>query len=80
MRNREPLIIRGAVTAAVTAVLHVFVVLGVLPIDESAETAIAAAVDLVGMAVVVVWSRGKVTPTADPDLASTERYKAKHAA
>lgn len=64
--EREPLVIRAAVVAAVTAVLHVLVILGALPIDPEAEAAIAGAVDLVGLAIVVAWSRGKVTPIADP--------------
>lgn len=77
MTKREPLVIRSAITAAATAVLHVLVVLGVLPIEPAAETAIAGAIDLVGVAVLVVWSRGAVTPVDDPDLAASERYKAK---
>lgn len=68
LSTREPLAIRAAITAAATAVLHVLVVLGALPIDADAEAAIATAVDLVGFAVLVVWTRGKVTPTADPKL------------
>ena len=66
--NREPLVIRGAVTAAVTAILHVMVVLGVFALDQTAETALAAAIDLIGIAVLVVWTRGKVTPVADPQI------------
>ncbi|WGH21372.1 membrane protein [Arthrobacter phage Emotion] len=66
LSTREPLVIRGAIVAAVTALIHVLVVLGALPIDESAETAIAGAVDLIGTAVLVAWTRGKVTPVAAP--------------
>lgn len=65
---REPLLIRGAIVAAVTALLHVLIVLGVLRIDEAAEHAIAGAVDLLGTAVLVVWTRGAVTPVAEPQL------------
>jgi uncharacterized protein (UPF0212 family) len=68
MTAREPLVIRGAIVAAVTALIHMLIVLGVLPIDESAEHAIAGAVDLVGTAVLVVWTRGKVTPVEAPKL------------
>lgn len=64
--TREPLVVRTAIVAAVTAVLHVLVVLGVLPFDESQEQAVAGAVDLVGTAVAVIWSRKAVTPVADP--------------
>ncbi|QOP65083.1 hypothetical protein PQE12_gp23 [Arthrobacter phage Adumb2043] len=66
MLTREPLAIRGAIVAAVTALIHVLIVLGVLPIAPDAEHAIAGAVDLIGTAVLVVWTRGKVTPVADP--------------
>lgn len=63
----EPIIIRGAIVAVVTAAIHTGVVLGLLPIDEEAETAIAGLVDLAGTAVLVVWSRGAVTPVAKDD-------------
>lgn len=66
--EREPLIIRGAIVAAVTAILHVLVVLGVLAVPEASETAIAGAIDLVGTAVLVIWTRGKVTPVTDPNI------------
>lgn len=66
--EREPLIIRGAIVAAVTALLHVLVVLDVTPLAEAAETAVAVAIDLIGTAVLVVWTRGKVTPVADPRI------------
>ncbi|WNN93671.1 membrane protein [Arthrobacter phage CallinAllBarbz] len=63
---REPLVIRAAVVAAVTGVLHMLVVLGVLPLDVDMEAAVAGAVDLLGTAVLVIWTRGAVTPVADP--------------
>ncbi|UDL14629.1 membrane protein [Arthrobacter phage KeAlii] len=66
--NREPLAIRAAIVAAATAILHVLVILGVFPIDHDAENAIALAIDLIGTAVLVIWTRGKVTPTAAPVL------------
>lgn len=65
---REPLVIRGAITAAITAIIHVLVILGVFPIEPEAESAIGLAVDLVGTAVLVVWTRGKVTPVEAPNL------------
>ncbi|UIW13276.1 membrane protein [Arthrobacter phage Crewmate] len=68
MLTREPLVIRGAIVAAVTALIHVLIVLGVLPITPDAEHAIAGAVDLIGTAVLVVWTRGKVTPVDAPNL------------
>ena len=66
--KREPLVIRAAVTAAVTALIHVLVVTGVLPIDAAAEQAIAGAVDALGLVVAIVWGRAAVTPVADPRL------------
>lgn len=69
---REPLAIRAAIVAAVTAILHVLIVLGVLPIDATAEHAIAGAVDLVGTAVLVAWTRGKVTPVEAPVLTPSQ--------
>lgn len=63
---REPLVIRGAIVAAVTALVHLLVVLGALQLAPEAETAVAGFVDLLGTAVLVVWTRGKVTPVADP--------------
>ena len=72
--SREPLVVRSAIVAAVTATIHVLVVLGVLPFDESQEQAVAGAVDLIGTAVAVVWGRAAVTPVADPDLAASEAF------
>lgn len=66
--NREPLVIRGAIVAALTALLHALIVVGALPVDSDAEHAIAGAVDLIGTAALVVWTRGKVTPVDDPNL------------
>ncbi|XVV02753.1 hypothetical protein ACQPW3_36200 [Actinosynnema sp. CA-248983] len=64
LTSREPLVIRGAIVAALTGLLHTLVVLGVFPIAPEAETAIAGAVDLLGTAVLVIWARGAVTPAA----------------
>ncbi|WGH21096.1 membrane protein [Arthrobacter phage Cassia] len=75
MLTREPLVIRGAIVAAVTALIHVLIVLGALPIDADAEHAIAGAVDLIGTAVLVVWTRGKVTPVADPVIPAADGPK-----
>ena len=64
--KREPLAIRGAVVAAVTAVLHLLVISGVLPISAEVEGQAALVIDLAGTAVLVVWTRGHVTPAVDP--------------
>ncbi len=61
--EREPLVVRSAVTAAVTACVHVAVVLG-LPLDAAAETAIGGAVDAVGLVAILILVRPKVTPAA----------------
>lgn len=66
--TREPLVIRGAIVAAATALIHVAVVLGFLDLAAGAETAIGTAIDVLGTAVLVVWTRGVVTPVADPQL------------
>lgn len=64
MSTREPLAIRAAIVAAIAGVLHVFVAVGLVPVDY--EAPIVGAIDLVGTAVLVVWSRGAVTPVAAP--------------
>lgn len=66
--RREPLVIRAAIVAAITGVIHALVVLGLLPIVTEQEAAIAGAVDLLGTAVLVIWTRGAVTPVADPKI------------
>ncbi|WNV90323.1 hypothetical protein [Umezawaea sp. Da 62-37] len=60
---REPLVIRAAIVASLTGLLHTLVVLGVLSIAPEAESAIAGAIDLLGTAVLVIWARGAVTPS-----------------
>lgn len=64
MRTFEPVLVRTAIVSALTAALHVAVILGWLPIDEEAEVAIAGLFDLVGVAIAAVWSRSAVIPVA----------------
>lgn len=64
--TRNPLAVRGAVVAAVIAVVDVLASLGVFDLTLEQQSTLATAVGLVGTAVVVVWSRGAVTPVADP--------------
>lgn len=64
--SREPLAIRGAIVAAVTAILHLAVMSGALPIAPDVEGQAALVLDLIGTAVLVVWTRGAVTPVDDP--------------
>lgn len=66
--SNEPLVLRTAIVAAVTAVIHALVVLGILHLTPEQEGAIGTAIDLAGAAVAVVWARAGVTP-----------YKGKHA-
>ena len=63
--THEPLAIRGAIVAVATAVLSLIILLGV-DIDTETQAAIIAAIGAVSGLVVAVWSRGKVTPVADP--------------
>ena len=64
--GREPLAVRASIVAAATAVLHLLVIGGALPISPDVEGQAALVLDLVGTAVLVVWTRGHVTPVDDP--------------
>lgn len=79
MTTREPLVIRAAVVAAIDALIHLAIAFG-LVLTGPQMAAVALAVNAVSIAVVVVWTRGKVTPVDDPDLATSETYAAKHVA
>lgn len=65
MNTREPLAIRGAIVAAVVALLQVAIAFG-LPITPDQFAVISVAINTIATAVVVAWSRGAVTPVADP--------------
>lgn len=60
--ERQPLAVRAAAVAAVTALVHVLVVVGV--VDADTETAIVGAVDALGALVAVLWAIRAVTPNA----------------
>ena len=60
--QRQPVAVRVAATAAVTAVVHVLVVAGWVP--ESTEAPIAGAVDAVGLLVATLWVSRGVTSNA----------------
>lgn len=60
--KREPAAIRAAVVAAVTAVVHTLVVLGV--VDVETERALVPVIDVVGLVVAVLWIRFGVTANA----------------
>lgn len=65
--KREPLVVRAAVVGVLTALLHALVIMGVLPIAESQETAWAALLDTLAGAVIVLWSRSAVTPVVSSE-------------
>ena len=77
--NREPLVVRAAIVAAIDALIHLAIAFGLI-LTGPQLAAVTLAVNTVSIAVVVVWTRGKVTPVDDPDLASSEAYAAKHVA
>lgn len=60
MTGPQPIAVRAAVVALVTAAVHTLAVLGV--VDSDVEVAVGGLVDAVGLVVVVVWSRAAVTP------------------
>lgn len=63
MRSNEPLIIRGAIVAAVNALLGVLVSFGV-PLTPEQLQSLDTFLDLGSIAALVVWTRGAVTPVA----------------
>lgn len=63
--NREPLVIRGAIVAAVVALLQVGIAFGA-PITVDQFAALSVAINMLATAVVVIWSRGTITPVSDP--------------
>lgn len=72
MSTREPLMVRGAIVAAVVAVLHLLVMLNVVSLTPEQEEQASLVVGLLATVVVVVWSRGTVTPVDDPRGADGE--------
>lgn len=65
MTEHEPLAIRAAIVAAITAILSLAVVLG-WDIPAETQAAIVGAIGSLSGLVVAIWTRGKVTPVADP--------------
>lgn len=71
--NREPLAIRAAIVAAIVAGIQVAVAFGWdLTVDQVA--ALNTAVGLAASAVIVVWTRGAVTPVDDPRIEGVGEY------
>lgn len=60
--ERQPIAVRAAVVIAVTAVVHVLVVAGL--VSDDVEKAIASAVDALGALALVLWSIKSSTPNA----------------
>lgn len=58
----QPAVVRGAIVAVVTAVVHVLVVAGV--VDHDTEKSLAPLIDALGFALAIVWIRYGVTPNA----------------
>ena len=64
--DREPLVIRGALVALVVAGVDLVVALGMVDWTPGQVGIVDVFVGALGTAVLVVWTRGKVTPVADP--------------
>lgn len=62
LTEREPIVVRGGAVGVITAALHVAVVAGVIDVDE--EASIAAAIDAIGVVVLLVLARMSATPNA----------------
>jgi len=62
LADRNPVVVRGAITAAATAIVHVLVVLALVP--ARVEDPISTAVDAIGLVVLLLWARAGVTPNA----------------
>ena len=67
--SREPLAVRAAVVAVITAIVHLTVIAGWWQISADVEGQVALVIDLAGTAALVLWTRGKVTPVDEPRAA-----------
>ena len=67
MGAREPLAVRGAVVAVLSSLVQLAVVFGV-PITGEQQAALLSFINVASIAAVVLWTRGAVTPVADPRL------------
>lgn len=66
--NREPLAVSGAAVALAQAVLTAVVLMGWVTMTAEQTAAWMGVIALGGTFAVVVLTRGKVTPVADPRL------------
>jgi hypothetical protein len=70
--NREPLAVSGAAVALAQAVLTAVVLMGWVVMTAEQTAAWMGVIALGGTFAVVVLTRGKVTPVADPRLPEEE--------
>lgn len=64
---REPLAIRAAIVALLSAVLQVSVAFGA-PLSADQQGALSTLINVGSVAVLVILTRGKVTPVDDPHV------------
>jgi hypothetical protein len=64
--NREPLLIRAVIVGFLQLLLTAVVLQGLLNLTAEQTAAWSAVIAGGGTAVLVVWTRGKVTPVDDP--------------
>jgi hypothetical protein len=64
--NREPLLIRAVIVGFLQLLLTAVVLQGLLALTAEQTAAWSAVIAGGGTAVLVVWTRGKVTPVDDP--------------
>lgn len=80
--KNEPLVVRAAIVAVLTAILHLLAVLGVVPLPAEAEDAANGIIDAVAGAVLVWWVRRHVKPVrkgeVEPEAPAGE-YEPEHA-
>lgn len=72
MTQREPLAIVGAAVVLVQAILTTVVLMGWWTLTAEQTAAWMGVVALAGTFAVVIFTRGKVTPVADPRLPELE--------
>lgn len=62
MRSNEPVLSAAGITATITAIINMLVVLDVLVLDPDQIAAVNIAVGSVVAMALAVWARGKVSP------------------
>lgn len=64
---REPLAIRAAVVALLSAILQTVVAFGA-PLTADQQASLSTLINVASVAALVIWTRGKVTPVDDPSI------------